>query len=152
MIIVGYCNSEVSEVSTWMEIQGTTNKICNLHGYSDAPITYQQSKESPINSIYCSAPLAENWGGEFLSFRRLVGCHWALWIEINENMVLCFQQHEIIPLMERNLCLGYTGMIKKFNYALHTSFLKHYIYQKIHYIHRQDIYTLPTHISRDLKY
>ena len=39
---MGDCNSEASEVYTWMETQGLTDKICNLHDYSYEPITYQQ--------------------------------------------------------------------------------------------------------------
>ena len=74
IILMGDWNSEASEVSTWMEAQGLTNRICNFHGYSNATIKYQQSKYFPIDSIYCSSTLAENWGG-FLSFGILVGDH-----------------------------------------------------------------------------
>ena len=41
IILMEDCNSEASEVNTWMETQVLTNKICNLHGHSNAPITYQ---------------------------------------------------------------------------------------------------------------
>ena len=41
-ILMGYWNSEASEVKIWMETQGLTNEIFNLHGYSDALITYQR--------------------------------------------------------------------------------------------------------------
>ena len=58
LILMGGWNSEVSKVNVWMETQGLTNKICYLHGYSDVPITYQKSKDCPIDGIYCSAPLA----------------------------------------------------------------------------------------------
>ena len=33
IILMGDCNIEASEVNKWMETQGLTNKICNLHGY-----------------------------------------------------------------------------------------------------------------------
>ena len=42
IILMGDCTSSESEVNTWMETQGLTNTICNLYGYSNAPITYQQ--------------------------------------------------------------------------------------------------------------
>ena len=32
IILMGDYNSEASEVNTWMETQGLTNKICNLNG------------------------------------------------------------------------------------------------------------------------
>ena len=131
-------NSEALEVNTCMETQGLNNKICNIHGCSDAPITYQQSKDCPIDGIYYSSSLAENRGG-FLYFGRLVGDQKYLWIELNENRLLGFWQHEIIPPMAWNLCLADPRTIKKFNDTLHTSFIRHDIYQKIHYIHNQAI-------------
>ena len=76
---MGDWNSEASEVNTWMETYGLTNKICNLHGYLKSPITYQRSKYRSIDGIYCSASLAAN-RGEFLSFGRLVGGYQSLWI------------------------------------------------------------------------
>ena len=57
IILIEYCNSEASEINTRMETQGLNNTIFNLHGYSDAPITYQISKGFPIKGIYCSASL-----------------------------------------------------------------------------------------------
>ena len=33
IILMGDWNSEASDVNTWMETQGLTNKICNLHEY-----------------------------------------------------------------------------------------------------------------------
>ena len=43
IIIMEDYNSEASEVNTWMKTQVLTNTICNIHGYSDALIIYQQS-------------------------------------------------------------------------------------------------------------
>ena len=87
-----------------------------------------------------------NWGGGFLSFRRLVRDHRDLWIETNKSMLLGFQLHSIITPMELKLRLGDSRMINKFNDTIHTSFIKHDIYQKIHYIHNRGIYALPTHL------
>ena len=42
IILIGEWNSEASEVNKWMETHGLTNTICNLHGYSDDTIKYQQ--------------------------------------------------------------------------------------------------------------
>ena len=39
---MGDWKSEASEVNIWMETQGLTNTIWNLHIYSNAPITHQQ--------------------------------------------------------------------------------------------------------------
>ena len=65
LILMGDWNGEASEVNTWMESQGLNNKIRNSHGYSDFPITYQKSKDYPIDGIYCRAPLPETGvGGE----------------------------------------------------------------------------------------
>ena len=147
IILMGDCNSEVLEVNIWMETQGLTNKICNLHGYSDSLITHQQSKDWPINIIYCSAPLAANRGG-LLTFRILVGDRQDLWMEINEDMILGLRKHDIIPPTARNLCMGDPRTINKSNDKLHTSFVKHDIYQKIHYIHNRAIYPLPARLSR----
>ena len=66
-------------------------------------------------------------------------------------MLLGFWQPGIIPTTERNLCLGYSRTIKKFNDTRHTSFVKHDIYQKIHYVQSQAIYLLPTHLARDFE-
>ena len=77
-----------------------------------------------------------------------MGDHQDLWIEINENMLLCLWQHDIIPLISRNLRMGDPRIINKFNNTLHTSFVKHDIYQRIHYINNPDIHPLRTHIVR----
>ena len=147
---MGDWNSEALEVNIWMETQGITNTIYDLHGYSYALITYKQPKDCPIDNIYCSAHLAANWGG-FLSFVRLVGYHRSLWIYINESILIGFRKHEIIPTMERNLRLEYTRTIKKFNDTLHTIFFKHDIYLKIYYIHNRAIYPVPIHPASDFE-
>ena len=110
-------------------------------------IIYQRTKIFPIDGIYCSDLLAEHQG-RLLSFGRLVRKYQALWIEINENKFLGFRKHNIIHPMARNLCLADPITIKKFNDTLHTSFVKHDIYQKIHYIHIRASYPLPTHIAQ----
>ena len=111
-------------------------------------MAYQQSKDCPIDGIYCSDPLTANQGG-FLSLGRIVGDQPALWIETNENRILGFQEHDIILPMSQNLCLAYPWTIKKLNDTFNTSFVKHDIYQKIHYIHNQEIYHLPTHLAQE---
>ena len=57
IIIIGGWNSSALEVRTRMEKQGPGNTICNIHGYSNALITYQRSKDCPINSICYSVPI-----------------------------------------------------------------------------------------------
>ena len=150
LIIMGDWNSEFLELKTWMKTKGLTNTICDLHGYSDVPITYKKSKEYPINGIYCTYPLTGNQGG-FLYFGRLVGDHQALWIELHEIMLLGFWQYDIIPPMAWKLRLKYPRMINKFNDTLHTSFVKYDIYQKVHYLNSQGMYTLPAHIIRSFE-
>ena len=86
-----------------------------------------------------------------LSFGRVVGDHRDLWIEINENMLLGFQKHDIIPPIEQDLRPRYHRTINKSNDNINTSFVKHRIYQKIHHIHNQSIYPLPTHIARSFE-
>ena len=68
-----------------------------------------------------------------------MGDHQNLWIEINENMLLVFRKHDIIPPMAQNLRLGDPRAVRKFNDTLYIRFVKHDIYQKIHYIHNQAI-------------
>ena len=50
--------------------------------------------------------------------------------------------------MARNLQMEYPSMVNKFNDTLHTSFVKHDIYWKVHYLHSRSIYLLPSYISR----
>ena len=150
IILVGDCNSEASEVKTWMETKGLTNIIFNLHRYSDDSITHQRSKDWRIDGIYCSDPLVAN-REVFLSFGRLLGDHQALWIEINGKMLLGFLKHDIILPMARNLCLVDPITIKKFNDTLHTSFVKHDIYRNIRYIYNRAIYALLTHLAWDFE-
>ena len=107
-------------------------------------------KKSPIDDIYCSDPIAENWGG-VLSFVIIVGYHRTLWIDIHKNIIIGFRKHDIIPPMARNLHLGDPRTINKFNDTLHKRSVKHDIYQKIHYIHNRYIYPLPTHLVRDFE-
>ena len=147
---MGDWNSETSEVNTWMETQGLTNTRCDLPGYSNASVTYQLLKDFPIDGICLSYSLTANRGG-FISFRILVGDQQYMWIEINKNRFLGFQQHEIILPMAHNLCLIDTRTIKRFNDKLHTSSLKNDIYQKMHYIYVRDSYPLPTHLSQSLE-
>ena len=149
-ILMGDWNSEASEVNIWMETQGLTNTIFNLHRYFNYPIKYQRSKELPIDSIYWSASLVVKQGG-FLSFEILVGDHQALWIEINENRLLGFFQHDIIHPKTFNLCVEDPKMIKRYNDTLHTIFVKHDIYQKIHYIYVQYSYPIPTHLAQSFE-
>ena len=95
--------------------------------------------------------LLRKTGGGFLSFRRLVGYHQFLWIETNKHMLLGLRQHHIISPMAQNLRLGYSRTVNKSNDNLHTSFVKHAIYQNIHSIHNQDIYPLPTYLERSFE-
>ena len=46
------------------------------------------------------------------------------------------------------LHLADASIMNKFNEKIHTSLVKKDIYQKIHYIHKQYIYPLPTHLVR----
>ena len=85
-------NIESLEVNTWMKTQGLANAICYLHGYSNVLITYQRSKNCPINDIYCTDPLADNRGG-LLSFGILLGDHRSLCIDLHEIRLLGFQKH-----------------------------------------------------------
>ena len=128
------------------EKQVLTNEIYNIHGYSDVLITYQQSKDWPIYGDHYTSILVENRGG-FISFVILVGDHRALWIELHEIVLLGFWKHEIIPPTEQNLCMEDLGTIKKSNDTLHTIFVKHDIYQKIHYLHSRAIYSLQSHLA-----
>ena len=63
-------------------------------------------------------------------------------------MLLGFQKHGIIHPTARNLCLADPRTIKIFNGTLHTSFVKNDTYQKIHFIHVQARYQLPTQIAQ----
>ena len=134
IIILEDWNSQASEVKTRMETHALTNTICNLHGYSNAPIKYQQSKYCLIDGIYCSTSLVAFRGG-FLYFGRLLGDHQDLCTEINGNKLLGFWGNYIIPPMEWSLCIAYPRMIKRSNDTLHTNFVKHDIYQKVQYMH-----------------
>ena len=104
-----------------METQVPSNKICDLHGYSNDLITYQQSKDFPIDGICCTSTLVAN-RGVVLSFGRLVGHHRVLCIELHESMLLGFQQHDIISPMAWNLRLEYPRTINKFNETIHKKF------------------------------
>ena len=79
------------------------------------------------------------------------GYHRALWIEINENRLLGFRKHDIIPSTAWNLCLVDPRTVWMFNDTLQTSFFKHEIYHKIHYIHVQYSYPIPTHLAQDFE-
>ena len=74
-----------------------------------------------------------------------MGDHQDLWIEINENRLLSFRKHFIIPSTARNLCE------KIFIDTIHKSLVKHNIYQKIHYVNVRAIYPLPLHLARVFK-
>ena len=50
--------------------------------------------------------------------------------------------------MAPNLCLADDMTIKRFNDTLNTKKFKHDIYQKIHYMHVQASYPLPTHLEQ----
>ena len=67
---------------------------------------------------------------------------------MNESRLLGFRQTDILPPMAGNLCLEDPRTIKKINDTLHAIFVKHEMYQKIHYIHVQYIYPLPTHVAQ----
>ena len=49
--------------------------------------------------------------------------------------------------MAQNLRLADPRTIKELTDTIHTSFVKHKIYQKIHYIHNWAIYPLRTHLE-----
>ena len=62
IILIWDWNIEALEVNKCMVTKGLANKIYNIHGYLDAPITYQLSKDCPVDDIYCSDHLAANQG------------------------------------------------------------------------------------------
>ena len=66
-------------------------------------------------------------------------------------MLLGFRKHDIIPTTAHKLCMGDPRTIKRFNDTLHTSFIKHDIYQKINYIHVRYSYPLPIHLSQSFE-
>ena len=80
-----------------------------------------------------------------------MGAHQALWININEKMLLDFWQDEIIPPIVENLCLTDISTIKIFNDTIHKRFVKNDINQKIHYIRVQASYSLPTNLAQAFK-
>ena len=86
-----------------------------------------------------------------LSFGILVGDRRALWIELHVIMILGFCNHDIIPPIAWNLCLEDSRTVNNFNDTLHMSFVKHYIYQKVNYLHIQAIYQLPSNISQSFE-
>ena len=144
---MGDWNSEALEVNIWMETQGLTNKICNLHGCSDSTITYQRPKYCPINGIYCSAPLTEKPGRILIlqnTSERPPGpvdlYKWKYFTGFTATW------HH--PSNGTELTSGRSQDDKNFNDTPHTSFVKHDIYQKIHYIHNRAVYPLPTNIAR----
>ena len=64
------------------------------------------------------------------------------------KVLIGFCKNDIIPSMSQNLCLANFRRINKYNDTLHKRFVKHDIYNNIHCIHNQSIYSLPTHLAR----
>ena len=87
-------------------------------------------------------------GGGVLSFGRIVGYNRVLCIESQKSILIGFQKHDIITPMSQNPRLEDPRTIKKFIDTLHTIFVKPDIYQKVHYLHNQSIYPLPTHLTQ----
>ena len=108
-------------------------------------------KTTPLMVFTIHILLRKTGGWGFLSFGRIVGYHWYLCIELHKSMVLGFWQHDIIPLKAQNLRLEDPRTINKFNGTIHTSFFKHDIYQKVHYLHNRSIYPLRAHFSKALE-
>ena len=100
-------------------IRSTRVLICSNHISTIKILPHQR------NLLFISS--WGKWGG-LLSFGRLVEDHRDLCIEINENMLLGFWKHDILPTMEWNLRLVYPSTVNKFNDTVHTSFVKRDIY------------------------
>ena len=65
-----------------------------------------------------------------------------------KTRLLGFRQHDIILPTAQNLCLEDNRRIEIYNDTLHTSFVKHDIFHKNHYIHVRASYPLPTHLAK----
>ena len=150
IILIGGCNSEASEVEILMSDHYLLNSICELYGYNEAPITYQRSKDCPIDGIYCSASVIAHYRG-YPAFGKIVGDHRVLWINITQAALIRFHQHKIILPLARHIRLDEPLTVRRYNTFLHHSFLNYNVYNRITATHTLAVYPPPYHHARSLE-
>ena len=89
----------------------------------------------------------DNYRG-YLAFGKLLGYHRELWIDIPQDSLIRFHQHEIIPPLSRNLQLDDPCKVRRFNTVLHKRLRKNNLYSCITVIHQLGVYPLPGNHAR----
>ena len=79
LIVYGGFNSEYNKLSEWFINEGLRDMMAAKYG--KCPITYQRSRQDPLDCIFGSPSMTINKGG-CLAFSHLISDHRAIWIDI----------------------------------------------------------------------
>ena len=132
IVVSGDFNSCYEDLTNWMLELGLQDLIHEKHG--QGPITYERSREDPIDCIFGSPSLKIS-KNEYLSFGRLQSDHRGIWIDIPHYSIYGFNSPPVLHPNARKLKMRDPRIVEKYLHLLHTAFLKHDMYYRMDEIH-----------------
>ena len=85
LIVCGDFNSEYVKLSEWFLDEDLRDMLVPRHG--KCPITYQRSRQDPLDCIFGSPSMTIKKGG-CLAFNNLISDHRGVWIDTPNELLL----------------------------------------------------------------
>ena len=133
MIVCGDFNSEYSGLSEWFLDEGLQDIIAEKNG--KMPITYQRSKEDPLDCVFGSPSIKITNGG-CLSFDKLISDHRGVWFDIPNETLFGFNPQQINHPEARRLKMVDPRVVKRYNDFLHERCVNDNLYAKWDKLHK----------------
>ena len=127
LIVCGDFNSEYVKLSEWFLDEGLRDMLVPRHG--KCPITYQRSRQDPLDCIFGSPSMTIKKGG-CLAFNNLISDHRGVWIDIPNELLLGFNPPPLSHPAARRLKINDPRIVKKYNTLLHEACLKDNLYER----------------------
>lgn len=121
LLFCGDFNSEYAKLSEWFINKGLRDLL--VARYGKYPITYQISKQDPIDCIFGSPSMEIKIGG-CITYNNLIGDHREIWIDIQNELLLGFNHPTLSYPAARRLKMNDHRIVDKYNTLLHEAYLK----------------------------
>eukprot|EP00979_Chaetoceros_neogracilis_P017703 scaffold10267_cov270-Chaetoceros_neogracile.AAC.1 len=148
IILQGDFNAEFKEIRKWMAEMGLVEGICELHGYENAPKTYKRSKDSPLDCFFVS-PIIQAKRGGYLSFRKLVGDHRGLYLDIPTVFLLGYNLPLCISPSARRLKMNDPRVVKKYCEKLRKLLDQDNLFHRMNQVHTNTTFPLTEELTRE---
>ena len=106
----------------------------DIQKHGKGPITYERSREDPIDRFFGS-PLLKIVNGGFLSFGRLQSDHRGIWIDIPIHYIFGFKPPPVLHPDARKLKMRDPRVVNKYLDWLHKEFVKEDLYYRMDKLH-----------------